>query len=134
MAKPELVLIDSSAWIETIRQDGDPAYGRQVDRLLTEERAATCEVVITEILRGAISEAELTALAEELRGLLRLAMDGAGEEGGRLAWALRRRGILVPTTDLLIAATARLNGAALLHRDRHLAEAAEALGLQAIEP
>jgi predicted nucleic acid-binding protein len=63
MAKPELVLIDSSAWVETIRQDGDPAYGRQVDRLLTEERAATCEVVITETLRGAISEAELTALA-----------------------------------------------------------------------
>ena len=128
------MLIDSSAWIEAIRAKGDPAYVAQVEHLLTSQQAATCEVVVTEVLQGATSPVELAALAEDLRGLVPLSMQGAGEEAGRLSWTLRKRGISVHTTDLLIAATAYLHGAALLHRDRHLAEAAEALSLQVIEP
>ena len=128
------MLIDSSAWIEAIREAGDPDYIAHVDLLLADRRAATCEVVIVEVLQGATSAAELAMLGEQLRGLVPLAMDGAGEEAGRLAWALRRRGVTVQTTDLLIAATAHLHGAALLHRDVHLAQAAEALGLQVVEP
>jgi predicted nucleic acid-binding protein len=128
------VLVDSSAWIETIREDGDRAFWYAVDRLIQDGRAATCEVIVAEVLRGATSWTEHAALADDLRGLALLPMNGAGEEAGRLALALRRRGRTVQTTDLLIAATAHLHGAALLHRDRHLAEAADELGLQVIEP
>ncbi len=131
---PSLVLIDSSAWIEAIRRDGDAHYLEALDQLLAGGQAATCEVVVTEVLRGATSERELLELAADLSGVNALPMDGAGEAAGRLGWTLRGRGLTVPTTDLLIAATAHLHGAALLHRDRHLAVAAEALGLQVIEP
>ena len=134
MSELALVLIDSSAWIEAIRARGAPACVAQVEQLLTDRRAATCEIVVTEVLQGATSPVELAVLGEQLQGLVPLPMDGAGEVAGRLAWTLRRRGVTVHTTDLLIAATAHLNGAALLHHDRHLAEAADALGLQAIEP
>ena len=133
MTGSQLVLIDSSVWIETVRSEGHPAYIRHVDRLLAEGRAATCEVVIAEVLQGAGSEVALAALAAELGALVRLDMTNAGEAAGRLAWSLRRRGLTIPATDLLIAATARINNAALLHRDRHLTDAADVLGIHTVD-
>lgn len=133
MTGSELVLVDSSAWIETIRQTGDRRYGRCVGRLLAEERAATCEVIVAEILQGAISERDLSELSGDLQAMVPLSMAGAGEAAGRLAWRLRQRGIRIEITDLLIAATARIHDAALLHRDKHLTAAAEALELRVID-
>ena len=131
---PGLVLVDTSVWIEVLRAHGDQACRSLMDELTAQARVATCEVVIVEVLQGAMDVRQLERLSANLAATAILGMHGAGEEAGRLAWALRRRGIVVHTTDLLIAATAHLHGVALLHRDRHLGEAAEALGLQAIEP
>jgi len=128
------VLTDTSVWIEALREDGDPECQRRVGELVAEARMATCEVVVVEVLQGALDENHLERLSADLAATTILGMEGAGEEAGRLAWALRQRGLTVHTTDLLIAATAGLHGASLLHRDRHLAEAAEALGLEVVEP
>jgi len=129
-----LVLVDTSVWVETLRIRGDPACRSTMDQLTAQGRVATCEVVIVELLQGALDGRQVDRLSVSLAATTTLGMAGAGEEAGRLGWALRRRGIIVHTTDLLIAATAHLHGAALLHRDRHLGEAAEALGLEIIEP
>ena len=93
-----------------------------------------CEVVVAEILQGAVDEREWTKLAGELGALVCLSMEGVGERAGQLALQLRRRGLSIPTTDLLIVATAQMHKAALLHRDQHLTRAAVALGLQTLEP
>ena len=128
------VLVDSSAWIEALPASGDPRYRDAIDALIRDGRAATSEVVIAEVLRGARRRDELAILSDGLDATNVLDMRGAGEEAGCLAWTLRTRGLTMPTTDLLVAATAHLHGAALLHRDKHLAQAAEALGLTTIEP
>ena len=128
------VLVDTSVWIETFREDGDPDLQACVRTLVSTRRASTCEVIIAEVMAGALDEAQLLELNAGLHGVEALDMGGAGYWAGILSLRLRRRGSTIHTTDLLIAATARLHGAALLHRDRHLGEAADALGLQVVEP
>jgi predicted nucleic acid-binding protein len=129
-----LVLVDTSIWIEVLRGTASPALEGCVDGLVTARRACTCEVIVAELVAGASDEVQLQELCAGLRGTEMLGMRGAGYTAGTLSLQLRRRGATVHTTDLLIAATAHLHGAALLHRDRHLAEAAEALGLEVLEP
>ena len=130
----DLVLVDTSVWIEALRAGGDPTCQQHVDSLMAGRQVATCEVVVLEVLQGAQSAEHLARLSADLAATAVLGMEGAGDEAGHLAWSLRRRGLVIPTTDLLIAATARLHDVVLFHRDRHLAEAAAALDLRAWQP
>ena len=130
IARTRPVLIDASIWIEAFRPGGDPIWRNTVYELLTAERAAVCEVVIAEVLRGARSDDERVLLAEELESTVVLSLAGAGMSAGQLALQLRRNGLSISTTDLLIAATAALHDAVLLHRDQHLTQAASVLGLE----
>lgn len=41
------------------------------------------------------------------------------EEASWLAFQVRRKGLTIPFTDLLIAAVAVKSGAVIVHRDRH---------------
>ncbi len=52
------------------------------------------------------------------------------EEAGRWGFELRRRGVTVPFTDLLIAAVAAGAVAVLVHRDRHFDSIAAHVGLK----
>jgi predicted nucleic acid-binding protein len=47
------VLIDTSVWIEAFAPGGEPSGREAVHDLVSSGRAATCEVVIAEVLRGA---------------------------------------------------------------------------------
>src|SRR3546814_10008982 len=59
-----VILIDSSAWIEFLRDTGSPVC-EEVDRLLADD-IAICDVIRMEILAGARDDAHL----RQLRGLL----------------------------------------------------------------
>ncbi|HXA28806.1 MAG TPA: PIN domain-containing protein [Candidatus Angelobacter sp.] len=59
-----MILVDSSAWIEFLRDTGSPACD-EVDRLLDRELALT-ELVLMEVLAGARDDGNL----HQLRGLL----------------------------------------------------------------
>ena len=59
-----MILIDSSAWVEFLRDTGSPAC-RRVDALLGED-IAVCDPIRMEVLAGARSEAHL----KDLRALL----------------------------------------------------------------
>lgn len=124
-----LVLVDTSAWIEGLDPRGEEAYVNAVASLLLARRAAVCEVVVAELLQGARSNAQLESLNQALSVPAPLDMTGAGAVAARLSRDLRAQGRSIPTTDLLIAATCALHGAGILHRDQHLALAAEVLGL-----
>jgi predicted nucleic acid-binding protein len=57
-----MILVDSSAWIEYLRDTGLPACHR-VDQLLSSETLiATCDTVVMELLAGSSSEREATML------------------------------------------------------------------------
>jgi predicted nucleic acid-binding protein len=112
-----MILVDTSAWVEFLRDTGSRVCGR-VDELLAGD-IATCHPVRMEVLAGARDEHHLG----QLRGLLGrttlLATEpGDYEEAAALYRACHRRGATVrKLVDCLIAAHAIRTGAPLLHAD-----------------
>lgn len=114
------VLIDTSAWIDALRRDGDPEVQATVKGLAADGAAVLCDMVRLELWNGARGSAErqfLAGLEKELEcvpttiEVWQTAIDLAG--------ACRRKGITVPATDLLVAACADHHGLGLLHHDTH---------------
>ena len=111
------VLIDTSAWIEFLRDTGSPACA-EVDRLLA-RRIATTDPVVMEVLAGARNEAHLG----ELRRLVgRATMESVIAADYLAAAALFRRCRAHGTTvrkliDCLIAAVAIRRDMPILHAD-----------------
>jgi hypothetical protein len=112
-----VTLIDSSAWIEFLR-DTDSPICRRVDELLAGE-IATCDAVRMEILAGARDERHLQLLRRLLARAAHLPtapMDY--DEAGGLYRTCRSRGETVrKLIDCLIGAVAIRCGATILHAD-----------------
>ncbi len=113
-----MILVDTSAWVEFLRNTGSAACQR-VDALL-ESDIAVCDPMRMEVLAGARSQAHLV----ELRGLLaRASVLSTESRHYEMAAALYRdaRASQVTVrrlTDCLIAAVAIDHDVALLHADR----------------
>jgi predicted nucleic acid-binding protein len=116
-----LYLVDTSVWIEVLPSNRPATPLRErIDGLLAADMVATTGVVRLELLGRARGEAEFRKLGELLSALHQLEIaEERWEEAAQLAFGLRRKGISVPFTDLLISAVTAHNGAILLHRDRH---------------
>ena len=130
----QLVLIDTSIWIEALRPDGFASCREAVARFAAAGRAATCDVVLTEVLRGARNESQAREWAHGLLALRVLSADGLGVVAARIGRAVREAGASPPLGDLLIAAVALRHGAVVLHRDRHLHKIAATIGIEDIVP
>ena len=112
-----MILVDTSAWIEFLRDTGSPVC-REVDRLL-ETDIAICDVIRMEVLAGARSEAHLLQLRGLLARAVTLPTDSVDyETAASLYRSCRRRGETVrKLVDCLIAAVAIRHGAVILHAD-----------------
>lgn len=118
--RAERFLVDTSVWLEVLPPGrGSDALRRRVDELLAADLVATTGMVRLELLGGARSQEEWDRLRDLLGALHPLPVaEERWDEAARLGYDLRRQGIAVPFTDLLIAAVALEAGATLLHRDR----------------
>lgn len=121
MRNPSLYLIDSSVWIEVLRarRARSPLHER-VDELLAAGLVITVGLVRLEVLGAIVDEAEYRRRAVIFEPLPALpTTEERWNEAAHLGSTLRRQGLTVPSTDLLIAAVAMASGATVLHRDRH---------------
>lgn len=119
--RDSLYLIDTSVWVDVL-PPGQATSGlrERVDTLLASDRVAITGMVRLELLGGARSEADYRRLSEMLSALHRLPVtDEHWDQAAQLGFHLRRQGLSMPFTDLLIAAVALVAGATILHRDRH---------------
>ncbi|MEE8587365.1 MAG: PIN domain-containing protein [Acidobacteriota bacterium] len=115
------VLVDTSAWIDALRSDGDPGVRASVRAVTTEGKAVLCDMVLLELWNGARGDAEAKVLVQLERDIEKVATTAeVWSAAMEMARACRRRGVTVPATDLLIAACAEEYGLSLLHRDSHL--------------
>ena len=113
-----MILVDTSAWVEFLRDTGSPTC-EAVDGLLASTELAITDVISMEVLAGAKDDRHL----DDLRGLLARAVvlpttprhydDAAG-----LYRTCRRAGVTVrKLVDCLIASVAIDANAELLHAD-----------------
>src|SRR5581483_11769134 len=128
-----VIVVDSSAWVEFLRKTGSPAH-RRLHALLEQRREeiAVTEIVIAELLAGASA-----AAAQQLRHrlvtfpVLRLRGQLDFELAAGLYRICRERGEAVRhLTDCLVAVPAIRAGATLLQSDRDFEKLARHTPLQ----
>ena len=112
-----MILVDSSAWVEFLR-DTDSAVCRRVDELLGQE-LATCDPIRMEILAGARNENHLSGLRRLLARAFSVAAEPIDyEEAAALYRRCRRGGETArKLVDCLIAAIAIRANFPVLHAD-----------------
>jgi len=112
-----VILIDTSAWVEFLRDTGSAVCNR-VDALLSDE-IATSHPIRMEVLAGARDEQHLADLRGLLaRGVLIPTEPMDYEEAAALYRRCRRRGETIRRLiDCLIAATAIRASLPILHSD-----------------
>ena len=127
-----MILIDTSAWIEYLRDTGSSTCQRVSDLLIDDEPVATCDTVVSEILAGPTDERK----ANDLMRLLdrchfyptRPLFDSTGAAG--IYRACRRSGFTPrQLNDCLIAAVALEHGLVVLHEGRDFDRIADVMGL-----
>ncbi len=114
----EKCLIDTIIWVLYFR--GEKDVEDKVRSIILEDRAATTEIIVLEILRGARSQKEYDQLKGDLKALHLLRLNQAiWERSYHMGFKLRKAGINVPLTDILIAVIASYYQCSLIHRDKH---------------
>ena len=125
-----MILIDTSAWIEFLRDTGSPTCTR-VDKVLGGE-IATCDAVRMEVLSGARDEQHLQSLRRLLARATVIPTEPADyDEAAALYRRCRREGETVRRLmDCLIGAVAIRADAAVLHNDSDFDALARHAGLK----
>jgi predicted nucleic acid-binding protein len=128
----KLFLVDTSAWLLALRKDFIPELKDRIDYLLKEDAIITTGIIRLEILRGAKTEKNFQRLKNRLDALDSIETDDATWQNAcELGFKLRRKGVTVPHTDILIAACALKAGSVIVHADTHFDLMAKHLRLKA---
>lgn len=113
-----MILVASCVYISLLRELKDPS--KSLARLAEHDELATCGVVRSEVMRGIRSVGLHAKLSQYFDCQIYLSTSNhIWEATERLAWEMDRKGIIIPLTDTLIAATALEAEATVLTYDRH---------------
>ena len=127
----EPVLIDTSAWLFALRKDFLPEIRNLVDHLLKENLVVTTGIIRLELLAGTRTKTEYDRLKERLSALESVETDATlWEMACDTGFRLRRKGVTIPYTDILIATCALSAGCILMHADHHFDLVARYLNLK----
>jgi predicted nucleic acid-binding protein len=113
-------LVDTSVWILALRKDFLPAAKDRIAYLLKENAIITSGMIKLELLGGTREEKEFQRLKTRLDALEIVETNTSlWERAYDLAYNLRRKGLTVPCTDILITASAAMADAVIVHADSH---------------
>lgn len=128
------LLVDTSAWITSFRESGNQKLKDYLAGALDLDRVLTTNVVILELLQGCKTKKEYEAMKARLDVLPFYPVAGTtwsiAYEAG---FALRRKGITVPTIDIIMCAVAKEHSLMLLHHDVHMKTIAPLMGVHAVD-
>jgi predicted nucleic acid-binding protein len=124
------ILVDTNVYIDLMK------YGRDPVSILGEwvgsSELVTCGMVRLEVLRGLKNPRVRQRISSFMDIMINVRTDAAfWPEATDLAWQLDRQGKVIPGTDIIIAACALRNSAAVLTSDAHFRFIE---GLQVIAP
>jgi predicted nucleic acid-binding protein len=128
-----MILIDTSAWIEYYRKNGNEYYKKKIIPALKENLAAICGIITTELLVHTRTKKEYQLLESDFFGIIWLETDKrVYNKASEIGFDLKRRGITIPATDLIIASCALIYNSSLLHYDKHYEKIKEFFPLETI--
>ncbi|MFP4203444.1 MAG: PIN domain-containing protein [Opitutales bacterium] len=114
-----MVIVDTSAWIEFFRRDGDPAVKLAMKALIEELEATLCGPVEMEFLGGAHPR-ERPRIQSRFDILPYQSNDQKlWREAASQYAILRGEGVTVPWNDVLVATIALRQGCRIYAVDRH---------------
>ena len=113
-----VVLPDSNVFIRAARAGHDPF--NELERQQGEREFVTCGLVIMEVCRG-LRDPRLRQRFQQCFSVMIYvhSSNAIWERATQLAWSLDRQGVVLPATDLFIAATALQAGATVYTHDAH---------------
>ena len=119
-------LVDTSAWLFALRKDANPEIKSRLDTLLREDVVVITGIIKLELLGGTRTREEFSRLKSRLEGLPYVPMEEPllWDVASEMAFDLRRKGVTVPYTDILIASAAVKEDVTLLHADVHFDQVA----------
>lgn len=121
------VFIDTSAWIEYLKKTSH-ATTKEIETALHINTAATCWVVLAELLQGAKSEKEIE-LIKDLPSVAKILKEteSTWKDAGILSNKLRKQGKNIPLIDCYLAVLAKHYNARILTLDKHFPDILELL-------
>jgi predicted nucleic acid-binding protein len=118
--KMDKVIIDTSAWIEAFRPQGNKTVQDTVKKLLQNAVILMPGIIRAELLRGTRNKKEFKQLSSLLNGLEYLPVDDLfWEKVAHFSFDLFRAGVTVPLTDTYIALLTMENQAKVVHCNQH---------------
>jgi Predicted nucleic acid-binding protein, contains PIN domain len=115
-----MLLIDSSVWIDALRQSGPVAVRTQLAKMIESGEAAWCAAIRLELWAGIRNDQERKILHGFGSVVMNLEItETVWEHAINLAEIGRKRGQTFPYPDLVIFACAKVHRAQLFHRDTH---------------
>jgi predicted nucleic acid-binding protein len=112
------VVVDTSFWIDFARRRLPTVEALMIEVALREARAVIPQLVWLQLIVGMRSPAE-QAFLKEVRSVCNWEplTESDGNEAGSLAALLRKKGVVLAASDLLILTVAKRLEAQLLHHD-----------------
>lgn len=123
-------LVDTSIWVEFFRERNQHIKKRVLD-LLDANRIVINGVIISELLMGARGKKEIEFVKERLSRLDFLEADRnffiiCGDIGHKI----RKNGVNMPLSDIMIAAHAKINNLIIFTMDKHFESIGRSIGVQ----
>ena len=113
-------LIDTSVWILALKRDASSSIKEKVKKLLKENFVGTFGMIKLELLGGVKSEKEFKRLRERMEAFYEIpATSELWEKAGEMSFKLKKKGITIPYTDILIATASLSENMILVHADIH---------------
>ncbi len=113
-------IIDTSAWIEYYRKNGKKKYKTEIRTALKGNICAICGIIKTEILFHTKTKKEFELLDSDLSGIHWFETDKTiYNKASEVGYNLKRKGITIPATDLIIASCALIYKSEIVHLDKH---------------
>lgn len=132
--KDKKILVDTSAWIVSFKRTGQERLKSFLKEAIDKNRVAITPLIVLELLQGCKTQREFDNLKKRLESLENcLLNDLAWERVYAFGFSLRRKGLTVPTVDILIAFISMERGCILLHHDHHFRKIAAHFDLNLID-
>ncbi len=126
-------LVDTSVWIDYFR-DRNKILNDFIDRLIDENKVYICGIVKAEILIGTRTQKEYDLMKNSLASISSIPTDDQiFDLTSNTGFKLRRKGITVPMSDLVIAVQCYYNNLILIENDKHFDKIKECLNINLYE-